>query len=94
MALTYVWSGQSLYKPGVLDGKLILKPPEGGVLGGKLILKLTNDYYVSELTCTFLPPKPSHGSAVMASWIKCQAIVERDLEFSFWGDKWLFSDKL
>lgn len=49
---------------------------------------------VSELTCIFLPPKRSHGSAVMASWIKCQAIVERDLEFSFWGDKWLFSDKL
>lgn len=79
MALTYVWSGQSLYKPGVLGGKLILKP---------------TDDYVSELTCTFLPPKPSHGSPVMASWIKCQAIVERDLEFSFWGDKWLFSDKL
>lgn len=48
---------------------------------------------VSELTHTFLSPKPSLNSAVVADWMECPAIVERDLEFSFGGDKWLFSDE-
>lgn len=62
---------------------------EPGVLGRKL-----THCSVPELTCTFLPPKPSPSSAVMASWIEGPVIVEKDPEFSFWSDKWLFCDKL